>query len=113
MIHIHYYSEQIMETELLKVKYLSHFDCLPAPNGPMKEEARNMKVSRPMSPIGRSLSRTEFSHIRAWKCKIILGPNVTRQQRATINFVMDLRQNQGSQIHASEQSATVSGLAGV
>ncbi len=32
------YSEQIMETELLKVKYLSHFDYSRAPNGPMKEE---------------------------------------------------------------------------
>ncbi len=34
------YSELIMETELLKVKYLSYFDYSRAPNGPMtrKEE---------------------------------------------------------------------------
>ncbi len=30
--------EQMMETELLKVKYLSYFDDSRAPNGPMKEK---------------------------------------------------------------------------
>ncbi len=32
------YSEQVMETELLKVTYQSYFDYSRAPNGPMKEE---------------------------------------------------------------------------
>jgi hypothetical protein len=31
------YSKQILETELLKVKYLSYYDYSRAPNGVMKE----------------------------------------------------------------------------
>jgi hypothetical protein len=78
-----------------------------------RKQERKMKFLRPMLSISRSWKhRTEFSSCSSWTCKMTECPIVIRLLRRVITiFDMEQRPNQDSQIHASEKSATVSGLA--